>query len=209
MFLRREPLIYIIASFCIAPFLQTWESIVLLAFASLHVFLERSFRERKRLEAEKARLPANLLIFAFLCRLGLPLPRVLRFMKGVFSDGLMSGVVQNALHYVYMGQGLAGAFDGVELVEREVGKMLLEIWTIGKTEHPFTILRTVGREHKKTLIAQAESLESKRALSKAAAFFLPILLTPLVSPNFLIWDAMFTTLLALIVYRILSYIVGW
>lgn len=209
MSLRKESLVYIALSFCVVPFLQFWKGIVLLTFALLHAFLERSLRERKRLEAERAKLPANLLLFAFLCRLGLPLPRVLRLMKESFDEGAISNVIQNALHHIYMGRDLAAASDEMEGAEREIGKMFLEVWSMGKTEHPFTILRTAGREYKKTLLIRAESLESRRAISKAIAFFLPILLTPFVSPRFIIWDVAFTILLTLIVYRALSYIVGW
>ncbi len=209
MFLRKESLAYIGASLCIAPFLEGWKAALPLALALSHALLERSFRERKRLEAERARLPINLLLFAFLCRLGLPLPRVLRFMKETFAGELTSSVVRNALHYIYMGRDISAAFDEMRGAEREIGRTLLEIWSMGKTEHPFTILRTAGKEHKKSLLVRAESLESKKAISKAVAFFLPILLTPLVSPNFAIWDAAFTALLALVVYRILSYITGW
>ena len=209
MYLREESLVYMVASFCTMPFLDVWKGAALLTLALLHAFLERSFRERKRLESEKARLPMNLLLFAFLCRLGLPLPRVLSFMRETFSGGVTSNVVKNALHHIYMGRGLGTAFDEMKGAEREIGKAFLEVWSMGKTEHPFTILRTVGKGYKRTLFVRAESLESKRAISKAVAFFLPIFSTALVSPSFAIWDVAFTILAALVLYRILSYVIGW
>lgn len=211
MFPKVEPSAYIIVSLslCIIPFLQTWKGITLLAFTALHLLLKHSFMERRRFEIEKLRLPANLLIFAFLCKLGLPLPRALQFIKEVSSNGCMSNVIRNALHHVYMGRDPSSAFEGMGRKEEEIGRMFFEVWEMGKTEHPYTILRIAGKGYKETLLVRAESLENRRAILNAAAFFLPIFFTSLISPHFTTWDLIFTILLALNACRVLHYVVGW
>ncbi len=202
----KQALVYPILTSLLLPFIDVWKGIVLLLLTVVHVVTHPFWEEREKLERERFYLPLNLLLFSFLCKVGLPLPRALQFMDKNLEKGLLWKVVNKSLCYTFRGYTINYMVRELNGVEKELGNLLIDAWSMSKTEHPYSILRAGGKGYKGKLIEKVETFESKRALSKALSFFLPILITPLVSPRFLLEDVLFTVLLALMLYKMTSYL---
>ena len=189
--------------------MEMWKAVALVSLVSVYLLIDRVWKKRRMVQAERFKLPTVLLLFSFVLKLGIPLPRAIRFLRNVAGGGLLYEVTGHMIHYIYRGYELSRTLERLEGTKKEICEMIIQVYHMSSTEHPFTILRVVGKGHKKGLIEKVEGLESRKSISKAAAFFLPLFLSSIVSPHFSFSDVAFTLIAAFLVYKSLQILIGW
>lgn len=177
-----------------------WEVIMIISFVLL-----RPIRELKRLYLiNRIHLPLNVLLFSLVCRLGGSAYRALWFAFDNVNEKILRGVLLHLISRSLRGKRLE---EGIEEIREEygkrIGKLLLEAYRMSFKEHPYSILKMGGEEHRRSLLAELHSLETKKALISATCFFLPIFLTSFVSPSFTVASVILTIILMILLFECL------